>query len=407
MTIVYLIFLGLALYWSIRFDGQTGDEAQKRHRYILLCIILTLIAGLSYGLGGDKWVYMENFDWLYAYPGHMSDEILLNLLNKAHMPLWTLLNLWIKYLTGSFYVVQIVQAAIVNGLIGYVAWRWSKRPFLFLILYFMSMSFWIFNTEVMREGIALGIGLIAMEQWMDGKRGVAGLLAVLALGFHISATILFVFPFVRFRISIRNLIIIWCIAFLGWGFSDMMLTYILPALLGGRGEMMVKVMAYASIATTLFGFLGKSIRFIILPTIVMLMVLPTIEEGQKREKAERLMAFQLAIAILACMVAGLDRFKNYTEIWFLIWLAEFIYGIVSIKEHKIIRIGTVAGVYLFVLIFFFSYYPKSRCHFYDYYFPYTTMLNERDNLYYRVAMHEETSGHDSNNNNTRMLKLAK
>lgn len=406
MTIVYLIFLALALYWSIRYDGQDNDDAKKQHRYWALCGMLILISGLSYGLGGDKWVYMEDFKWLYAKPQTMVYEIGQSMLTNAYMPLWTLLTLLVKYLTDSFYVLQIVQALLVNGIIGYVAWRWSKRPFLFWILYFMSMSFWIFNTEVMREGIALSFGLLAMEQWMDKHYYKAGFLFLLALGFHISAVILLCFPFIRFSINKRSILILMVLAFAGWALSDMMLMFVLPKLLGGTGELMVKVMMYSSMATNLNGLIGFSIRNILLPGIVMLMVLPTIDT-ERRAKAERLMAFQLFIGLIACAIAGLDRFKNYTEIWFLIWLAEFIYGIVTVKEHKIIRIGTVAGIYMFVLIFFFSYYPKSRCHFYDFYFPYTTVLNERDNLHYRELMHDETSGHEGNNNNTRTLKLSR
>ena len=70
MSIFYLIFILLTAYYSYRYDGIEEYDSHKQHRLWLMCFYLICLAGFSYGLGGDKFTYMEEFE---EYPNDFSE----------------------------------------------------------------------------------------------------------------------------------------------------------------------------------------------------------------------------------------------------------------------------------------------------------------------------------------------
>ena len=407
MTIVYLIFIIQTLIYSIKYDRIDTNDSHKNHRFWLMCGFLICLSGFSYGLGGDKFVYMEEFeeyiteDFSY-WPVIISQNFIL----RSQMPLWTLLNLIIKHICNSFYVVQFAQAIIVNITFCYIVQKYTKRIFLFLLLYFLSLNFLIFNTEIMREGIAVALGLLGIDAWLNDKKYIFWIFTVLACLFHVSAFILILFPFLNLPINKRTIFWWWGIAFTGWLLSDIMINIIIPLVLGGQGQLMMKVVQYSSIASTIFGFLSKSIQYIILPFVVMLFTIQSEKDPIRKKKFQKIMSFYIVIAIIATSIAGLSRFRNYTMVFMLIWVAEFIYASFVSQKHLIIRIGTIIGISYFVMKFAFSYYPINKKIFIQYYVPYTCILNEDADVYFREQLHSETSGDaNANSKNTRTIKF--
>ena len=113
MSLIYIIVIALSVYYSIRWDGVEEDNAFKKHRYWMLCVLLILITGFSYGLGGDKFVYMRQFE---AIPTDIPalEYASLAIVIQGNMPLWTLLTIFAKNCFDSFYAVQLIQAIITN-----------------------------------------------------------------------------------------------------------------------------------------------------------------------------------------------------------------------------------------------------------------------------------------------------
>ena len=166
MSIFYVIFVLLTSYFSFRYDGIEEDDAHKQHRFWLMCFYLICLTGFSYGLGGDKFVYMREFE---EYPDtftEVSDYVWLQFMLKSQMPGWTLLNLISRSVFHSFYAVQLIQSAAINTAVCYVASKSTHRWFLFLLIYFFTLQYFIFNTEVMREGLALSFSLVGMHGYM-------------------------------------------------------------------------------------------------------------------------------------------------------------------------------------------------------------------------------------------------
>lgn len=105
MSIFYLIFIMLTAYFSFRYDGIEEYDSHKQHRFWFMCFYLICLTGFSYGLGGDKFVYMREFE---EYPDtftEVGDYIWLQLMLKGQMPGWTLLNLISRSVFHSFYAL--------------------------------------------------------------------------------------------------------------------------------------------------------------------------------------------------------------------------------------------------------------------------------------------------------------
>lgn len=404
MSLIYIVFLLLAAYYSLRWDGVTEDNAFKSHRFWLMCIMLICISGFSYGLGGDKFTYMEQFE---SIPNDVSiiEYMSLAILVQGNMPLWTLLAILAKRCFDSFYALQLTQAIIVNGTFCYIASKYTHRRFIFLIAYFLSLSFFIFNTEVMREGIAIAICMAGMEAYMKGNKKWFYICYAFAILFHISAAVVIIFPFLKFKISFKTLGIAVLSSLAIWVLSDLVFGKIVVSVLGSTGAMATKIIRYSSVASNLNGYIGSLIRYMILPFIVMYYSYYWEEDQNIKTKKERLISFHLILAICACSLAGFTRFRNYMEIYYLIMLSDFIYMLFKTKEKLILRVGTLVLTVFFLLwLQYFVYFPENKAYFYQLFTPYRCILNENKDVYFREEVHIEATRNEISDEATRDIK---
>jgi hypothetical protein len=404
MSIFYLIFIVLAVYFSYRYDGIEEYDSHKQHRLWLMCGYLICLTGFSYGLGGDKFVYMQEFEEYPANFSEVGDNIWLQFMLRGQMPLWTILNIFGKAVFNSFYSVQLVQSAAINTAVCYIASKYTHRYFLFLLVYFFTLQYFVFNTEVMREGFAMSFALVGMHQWMNGKKWVFFLMFPLALLFHISAVTMLLFPLVRFRISWMTLVIAFTVAFCLWLFSDLVLGRVMMAVLGGMGAMVQKVLFYSIQASTIFGFLRSALTYLIFPFVIMYSV-TTLEPSETlRRCREKIMSFMIVLAILACSLAGFIRLYNYVQIFYLIMLADFLYMLFRVKDHLVIRLGALVGTLFLLTLRYMTPYKTTKTYYYDYFFPYTCILDEDKKVYIREIAHTEATAAEESDNNVREIE---
>lgn len=404
MSLVYIIFLLTAAYFSLRWDGVTEDNAFKGHRFWLMCFLMICIAGFSYGLGGDKFTYMDQFE---AIPDDVSitEYLSLAIVVQGNMPLWTLLAIFAKKCFGSFYALQVIQATIVNVIFCYYASRYTHRKFIFLMAYFLSLNFFLFNTEVMREAIAVAICMVGMEAYMNGKRKWFFVCYVIAILFHVSASIVILFPLLKFKISYKTLGIAVLSSLLIWVLSDLIFGKIVMSVLGSTGAMATKIVRYSTVASNFNGYVGSLIRYLILPFIVMYYSYYWEEDEKVKTKKGRLISFHIVLAVCACSLAGFTRFRNYMEIYYLIMLSDFIYMLFKTKEKLILRVGTlVLSVFFVVWQQYLIFYPKNRVYFYQRYTPYRCILNENKDVLFREDVHQESVEQTVTDEGTRDIK---
>lgn len=404
MTIVYLIFLLLAGYCSWKYDGIEEHDSHKAHRYWLLCIMLICISGFSYGVGGDKFVYMEAFENIPNQIDSLFEYVYLKVLMYNHMPLWTLLIVFVKRFFDSFYVLQFIQSAFINLVYCYIAYKYTHKIFLFLLVYFLAGTFFIFNMEIMRESISIAFCLLAIESFLNGQKIRFALFVIMGMLFHISAAIVLCFPFCRIRTTRRLLLMAFGTSFLTWALSDFLLSNIASLAIGGIGMIVQKILYYSFQASTIFGFLRSAITFIIFPFFVMYYNIKWETDEKLRERKEKVIAFYMFLSMCACAFAGFTRLRNYAEIYQLIFLADFVYMWLKTKERFVIRTVCLVGIIFLTSLNFFLYYPINKAYFYERYIPYTCILNEDKSVFFRKEIHTESTSGEATDKNTRNLE---
>jgi len=396
MPYIYLVYILLTIFLGI-LSICTKDKSLSSGPYWFLCLFLTLMSGLSYGLGGDKQVYMQSF---YDISSQASlKEVIADGFQEGYMPLWSSLQWLCKYLFNSFYAVQIIQAAIVNFSVFYFAKSFTKHIYLFALIYFVSKYFFLFNMEVMREGLAVALGLIAIIQYLNGRKLVFVLLTLLAIGFHISAAILFIVPFVRFKISHKNLFILFLCACVGCAAGDFLYERF-GQMFSQDHIFMSKILMYFNITLNITGISVGFIQHLLLPGFIIYVYTKYNENTEHLPQMEKLACAFLIIGALIAAIPGFLRFRNYVEIIYLVFVCEFIADLLTHKEYRITR--TV--ITLFVFIFFArGWAMKFDQQYYSYklYIPYTSIFDENYNLSEREEIHEVSVTEESDDETQR------
>lgn len=404
MSIFYVIFVMLTAYFSFRYDGIEEYDVHKQHRFWLMCFYLICLSGFSYGLGGDKFAYMLEFE---EYPdtfSEVSDYIWIQFITKGQMPLWTFVNLISKSVFHSFYALQLMQSAAVNTAVCYVASKYTHRYFLFLLLYFFTLQYFVFNTEVMREGFAMSFVLWGMQGYMTGRKWLFYLLTPIGAMFHISAIAALLFPLARFRMSWLRFGMLCLASFFVWLISDALLGRVMIAVLGGMGKMVEKVLFYSLQASNIFGFLRSLITYLIFPFIIMFTVVQNETDDEQRGRMEQMLAYMVILGVLATSFAGFVRLYNYSRTFYLAMLATFVYTIFREKRHLIVRLGTLAGTVFLLFLQYMIPYKTTNTHYYDFFFPYTCILNEDPDVYIREVAHDEAINGEETDENKRNIK---
>lgn len=404
MSIFYLVFILLAAYLSYRYDKIEEYDSHKQHRLWLMCFYLICLTGFSYGLGADKFTYMEEFEY---YPNNFSEAeeyVLMGFITRGQMPLWTLTNLLCKVIFNSFYAVQFLESAAINIAVCFIVSKYTNRYFLFLLIYFFSLQYFIFNCEVMREGFAIAFALIGMHFYMIGNKSLFFLFLLIGILFHISIIIVLLFPFVMFRLSWNTLFLAVVLSFLLWLTSDFIMGKVISVAFGGTGAFAQKAMLYSLQASTIFGYLRSLLTYLVFPFIIMFFCIQSEPSDEMKKRKEKLTSFMVVLALIATALVPLARFYNYVRIFHLIMFADFVYTLLQTRQHFIIRCGAFAGTSLLMFWFYFSYYHTTKTYYYDFFYPYTCILNEDNNVYFRSIAHDEAVNPQVTEKNTRDLE---
>jgi hypothetical protein len=168
---------------------MSGKRVGRNEWYYAVLVILTLIAGLRWRVGTDTIAYLARFYHDYPTLGNLSFKDY----GFGKDPLYALINVVVKTLGGRFYMVQIIQATIVNTLIFQYIKRHSKYIFTCVLFYYI-MCYLNFNMETMRASISIVICLFGNDYIMEKKWVKGYLLYVLACLFHYQTLVILLLP---------------------------------------------------------------------------------------------------------------------------------------------------------------------------------------------------------------------
>ena len=401
----YIIFILLTLVLSIVFDKQEYTTS-KKWWYIFLCFYLILLSGLRNGVGGDTQCYMNDFDDVPTHPQDYGQYIMECIALRGYMPAWSMLNIICKQLFNSFYAVQLIEAFFVNICVFYLFKKYTSKIFLCVLLYGLTGYFFIFNTEVMREAFAICLCGIGMAQYLDGNKKTFYALVFVSLFFHLSALIVFIFPFIRLpKINIHTLLITFIVAFILWIASDYFIAFLIQFIEKYSSILSNKIISYADQKSNLPGFLELALRYIVGQAGIIYFVQYYKEIDDKcHSDYLRYFSFYLVIAILVCSIPGFYRFINYSILFCIIMMAEFLASIkIQLKHLALTKV---------VLVLIFTYYcgkyylriwPNNKRYHYEFFVPYTSIFDENVNTTYRYDMWYEAVHPEKNQKNSRSL----
>lgn len=189
---VYLTPFFFIVFFIFIYDFG-GKYPVRKPAYILMLIWLVCISGFQFEIGTDTEYYMLEFSDIPPLSQLESSDFLR--LNRQ--PGWIIFFSFCKTISADYSFFKILQALFLNSAFFWFIWKYSKCPFVSLLLYAL-LSFLPLNFETMRESFAIACFVFSFPFLEKGSYLKYYLGALIALSFHISAIVLFVVPLLKF-----------------------------------------------------------------------------------------------------------------------------------------------------------------------------------------------------------------
>ena len=194
---IYFVIGFYLLFLAFKYDvyGSKNESAKKFHYYFAL-IILILLAGLRYRIGGDTCRYMDLYGTDLGYEAELGGRF---------QPLWRLLTNALYSISPDFTLFQFVHAIFLNTVIFSFFRKYSPWVFVCIFLYFIKPYLYL-NTETIRQSLAIAIFLLSVQACIKRKWGLYYLYVLIAFLFHSGAILLAIVPFLfGRRIDAKNI----------------------------------------------------------------------------------------------------------------------------------------------------------------------------------------------------------
>lgn len=143
---------------------------------------------LRYRVGIDTLNYMEGYQWVKPIDKTSFAEIF-----AQFEPLNVLLRSLAKGISDDFVIYQIFHVVLLNALIARFILKHTKNILFALFFYFLLAALY-FNTEILRESLAVAVFINAYDYMKQNKWLKYYACIVVAIGFHTSAIITLLMP---------------------------------------------------------------------------------------------------------------------------------------------------------------------------------------------------------------------
>ena len=371
------------LFLSNKYDGKL---TQGNHLYWIICGLLICLVGFSRDIGGDKANYENAFyycvkwtdGWL-AVKQSMIENFLF-----GYMPLWTLFQITCKTISSEFFITQFLLALIVNIVFFSLFKRYSKRKFLCVLIYFVY-CYYDFNFDILRRGMAVSFGLLALKELPAKKYIKYYVFAVIAMLFHLASFILFFLPFVRnLKFTTKRVILI---SLFSIGLYFVISTFLINTINSFSTITGIsRYNSYIESSLNIFGLLFSVIQFIIIPWIV----INILQKGNERicVDFQSIISVYFAVCILLIPITTLSYCFDFFSAFAIILFADFV--CVYFKHKNLIK-KFFCWIITFLIVWrCFNYYTYSYGEYenYRFFYPYTSIFDKK-NTHYREIMRAE------------------
>ena len=354
----YIILIVLTAFFANRFE-KNPDFKRYRGAYLAIFIYSIIMWGFRYRVGIDTLNYMED----YAEMPSLSKLDFNHIFEYRAAPFYTLLVAVCKSFTHSFYLLQIAVTTIFNSCLFVFLKKNSQNPFhAYLIFFFMTGGY--FNTEILKESLAVGFFLLNLDNLLENRWGKYYLLACVSLMFHYSAVIVFLFPLLKWlRLNAYFLVILIVFFIISKQLYAILLPLIKFEAVASRLDEFSKMMENGQL--NINWVIVEVTRTSLLPLFILIVNrLGKWEIGNKE--------FLICLCVLfgvGCIYFEIifDRFCNYLIIIFVVCFSNMLTSKLLSKQLCIIFISIYIGIYTFYYI---------NRHRYRMWYPYVSVHNE-------------------------------
>lgn len=385
---LYLFAFFVLLYSWILVDIQ-GYRKLKSISVIISTLILILIAGLRYRVGGDTLHYVDTYSSMPTFATLFDVD-----LSEGYGPLWYLFCAISKFIGEDFFYLQLLHAAIINITFVFIFWRKSISPLAALLIYFVIYYFY-YNMEILRESLAVCIFCYNINNLVSKKYIRYYFYTMISIGFHYSALILLFFPFL-YKIAqskYANLFFIICSTLALFLFFVIVPLYY-NVFLDFIPVVGMKLKSYSTLTLNNFlGILFYLIPFALYSVIYRISKIKDIPAGNVY-----IMKLFLFFLLLGSINQGLMRITNYLIPFAIVYIVNVGYSVFF--KFKNLKLQVLFSLSIFMLLFQKIYYycddtdnlsPDSRR--YELWYPYESVLNpirhkDRELIYYN-AMYDQ------------------
>lgn len=324
---IYFIVFVILLYFSYRFD-YIGEKKYKKKCYYLVLILLILIAGLRYRLGVDTIRYESSFQWI----PNIFDLTFSDFDNK-YDPFYLIFSSISKTLSPEFWVMQILQATLVNVIVFRFIKRNINNIFFGVLLYYVFLYF-NYTCEVMREACAVSMFLLAWEYFKKKEWSKYYIFCIAAFLFHNSAILLFILPVLKWfkvwsimRIKGYTVFLLIGVLIIGFIIQKVFFDYLYIISITDNIENKLNSYSNSDLSGSLLnlnGIISVVLRYILYPFIAVVLL-------KNRSKHDELIIEPMVLlcfifAILSIPIAILYRYNNYFMLFAILVLADLAFS---------------------------------------------------------------------------------
>lgn len=360
---IYILVFILLLIPVIRYDWLAKSGGESGWYYFNL-VVLILLAGLRYRVGGDTLMYMAMYNDIPT----MAELKYFDFEEALYNPLWYLYNSFFKSISDDFTLFQIGQAILVNCVFFWFFRRYSPQYYFSAILLYYVGYYCYFNMEIMREILCVCI-LMLMTPWLLAKRWIlyyAG--CIIAINMHYSAAVMLFIPLLCYMFKKSS----WSLSLLILvGITVLMnvvnVLLLLVKVIAQDERFVELVEKYMENSGNLVGMLFQLLAA--LPVVGMMYIRNKCELDYRDRFASLAMGAIFAYAFAMGFFA-FARLANYFIPFVLVFTVHTIYYFISNCRLRSAQVSTlVMGVSVFLISFNYgfyylrdmsTYYPNTR-----------------------------------------------
>ncbi len=332
ICIFALVFSKNLIQESIIYNKSTRHHLRSVEKIVFILFILLLFALTGYRaveIGNDTIQYVNYFESIEEKGVNSEYEIEMG---------YQYLCLFISKISSDPHVMLIVCALICYGIVGIVTYRNSNNLMFSLCLFFCM--FFSVLTNIIRQGIAMAIVLLAYYAIKNKHNIIAILLILLAAAFHTSALLAFLLFFYKF-IPKQPVIVVSLLAIV----SILSATGLLSGFLS---SILTEYAGYFESPNAGTGWLG--ISYYLLRNLVFYIFVYVAYRGKKDRNQKLVLATFVILLLMTGMGYSVNLFARASEYFLLIAVVELpnAFETGKIKNKNILMLITC-----FVMLAFF------------------------------------------------------